>query len=139
VIDFLLPACLLLLLDQSSKRIVESHVGDECIAIGPVLRIRYVAGRKGVFSSTPAIVALAVIWLTALASALMLQRSGAWFQSHIEMSALGAAFGGAASNLLDLIRRRHIVDFIDLRWWPVFNPADVAIIGGLVIAFWPRT
>jgi signal peptidase II len=55
------------------------------------------------------------------------------------MSALGIAFGGAASNLFDLIRRRHVVDFIDLRWWPVFNPSDVAIIGGLVIAFWPHT
>ena len=29
-------------------------------------------------------------------------------------------------------------DFIDLRWWPVFNIADVGIVVGLVVAFWPR-
>jgi signal peptidase II len=37
--------------------------------------------------------------------------------------------------LLDVLRRRHVVDFIDLGWWPVFNVADVGIVGGLVLAF----
>jgi signal peptidase II len=49
------------------------------------------------------------------------------------------AFGGAAGNLLDILRLRSIVDFIDLHWWPVFNLADVAIVAGLVVAFWSRT
>ena len=78
---------------------------------------------------------LLAIWLAALACAIVLARAGAWFQTEISRLGLAAAFGGAAGNLLDMIRRRPIVDFIDLRWWPRFNVADVAIVGGLVLAF----
>ena len=117
---------------------VETHAGRSHVELGPVLRIRYVVGRKlsGSRACTPMV--LASIWLIALLSALALQRSGAWFQSQFAIAALGVAFGGAASNLLDLMRRRHVVDFIDLGWWPVFNLADVAIVGGLALALWPR-
>ncbi len=50
------------------------------------------------------------------------------------MLGIGCALGGAAGNLLDILRRQHVVDFIDLGWWPVFNLADVAIVGGLLLA-----
>jgi len=40
--------------------------------------------------------------------------------------------------MLDLLRRKYVLDFIDLGWWPVFNMADVGIVAGLVLAFWPR-
>jgi len=50
------------------------------------------------------------------------------------MFGLGMALGGAAGNLRDILRHRYIVDFIDLGWWPVFNLADVAIVGGLILA-----
>jgi lipoprotein signal peptidase len=79
-----------------------------------------------------------LVWLTALASAILLHGSGVWFQGHFAPFGLGLAFGGAAGNLWDIMRRRCIVDFIDLRWWPIFNLADVAIIAGLVVAFWPQ-
>ena len=138
VIPLAVSASLLLLLDQWTKRMVVTHVGLNRIELGSVLRIHYVVGRKASWSwaGTPAV--LASIWLIALVCALVLQRSGAWFQSQFAIAALGFAFGGSASNLLDLVRRRHVVDFIDLRWWPVFNLADVAIVGGLVLALWPR-
>lgn len=132
----LLSGCLLLLLDQWSKRIVEARVGNRRIALGGVLRIRYVAGRNAIFASAGAPVVLAVIWLAALISAFALEQSGTWFQNRLAMSALGLTFGGAASNLLDLARRRHVVDFIDFGWWPVFNLADIGIVGGLALALW---
>lgn len=53
------------------------------------------------------------------------------------MLGVGAALGGAAGNLSDVLRRRAIVDFIDLGWWPVFNVADIGIVAGLVAAFLP--
>lgn len=60
--------------------------------------------------------------------------------------ALGYGFllGGAAGNLVDRVLRDgdgflagHVVDFIDPRWWPVFNVADVSLwvgIGLLLLA-----
>ena len=41
--------------------------------------------------------------------------------------------GGALGNLMDRIVYGHVIDFIDLRVWPVFNIADSAITVGAVI------
>lgn len=55
-------------------------------------------------------------------------------------AALGLILGGALGNLTDRIVRGpglsgHVVDFIDLHVWPVFNLADSAIvIGALLLA-----
>jgi len=45
---------------------------------------------------------------------------------------LGFTFliSGGMSNLLDIFCRQGIVDFIDLKFWPVFNLADVFIFFG---------
>lgn len=41
---------------------------------------------------------------------------------------------GAIGNLIDRIRFGYVVDFIDLRVWPVFNFADILIsAGGLLL------
>lgn len=43
--------------------------------------------------------------------------------------------GGALGNLTDRVVHGHVIDFIDLRVWPVFNIADSAItIGAVIIA-----
>jgi len=49
----------------------------------------------------------------------------------------GLVIGGALGNLADRLIRQHgggVIDFIDLRWWPVFNVADAAISVGVVLA-----
>jgi signal peptidase II len=79
-----------------------------------------------------------LVWFTALVSAILLYRSGAWFHSPLSLLGLGLAFGGAAGNLLDILRWHCVVDFVDLRWWPVFNLADVGITVGLILAFCPH-
>lgn len=47
--------------------------------------------------------------------------------------ALGLVFGGSLGNLLDRLRMRAVIDFIDIRWWPVFNVADIGITVGFVL------
>jgi signal peptidase II len=57
---------------------------------------------------------------------------------------LGLVLGGATGNLIDRAFRDgsggflggHVVDFVDLQWWPVWNIADAAIVcGGILLAF----
>lgn len=52
--------------------------------------------------------------------------------------ALGLIIGGATGNLVDRIRLREVVDFLDFYigqyHWPIFNMADIAICCGAVIA-----
>ncbi len=52
-------------------------------------------------------------------------------------SALGCILGGAIGNLIDRIRFRAVVDFLDFyigSWhWPAFNMADIAICIGAIL------
>jgi signal peptidase II len=48
--------------------------------------------------------------------------------------ALACAGGGASANLIDRLHNGTVTDFIDLRVWPVFNLADVAIVAGVIVA-----
>ncbi len=53
--------------------------------------------------------------------------------------ALGLMLGGALGNLLDRVFRApgvlqgHVVDFLRLPNWPVFNVADMSLIGAAVL------
>jgi signal peptidase II len=48
--------------------------------------------------------------------------------------ALGALAGGAGGNLFDRVRLGYVIDYLDLRVWPVFNLADAAVvIGGALL------
>ena len=49
---------------------------------------------------------------------------------------LGLQLGGAIGNLVDRVRLGHVVDFIDVGAWPVFNLADSAIVLGLTGLMW---
>jgi signal peptidase II len=44
---------------------------------------------------------------------------------------IGLQVGGAVGNLLDRVRTGYVTDFLDFRIWPVFNIADMAIVGGV--------
>jgi signal peptidase II len=41
--------------------------------------------------------------------------------------------GGALGNIIDRHSYGHVIDFIDLRFWPVFNVADSAITVGAIL------
>jgi signal peptidase II len=48
----------------------------------------------------------------------------------------GLLIGGALGNLADRLVRQQggaVIDFIDPRWWPVFNIADAAVSVGVVL------
>ncbi len=69
--------------------------------------------------------------------------------SKLGAVAAGMVSGGAIGNLLDRALRSGpagqevgfmggaVVDFIDVQWWPIFNVADMGVVGGalaLVVA-----
>ena len=52
---------------------------------------------------------------------------------------LGMILGGAMGNLMDRFFRSpgplrgHVVDFLSVGWWPVFNIADPSVVGGAIL------
>jgi signal peptidase II len=56
-------------------------------------------------------------------------------------AALGLVLGGALGNLTDRVIRGpalegHVIDFVDLHVWPVFNVADSAVVVGALVLAW---
>jgi signal peptidase II len=135
MIEMLVSGTVVLFADQAAKRAAELHAADRALRCGPLFSIRHVSSRKSLYNSGARRVSLAALWVAALASAVTLAITGSAFADSSALVAIGAALGGAASNLADILRNRSVRDFIDLGWWPVFNVADVAIIGGLAFAF----
>lgn len=66
-----------------------------------------------------------------------------WFSRKVHSRwwawGLGLILGGAAGNLVDrLLRdpgvlRGHVVDFMSVGWWPVFNVADSCLVAGVIV------
>ncbi|MDD2483879.1 MAG: signal peptidase II [Eubacteriales bacterium] len=57
-------------------------------------------------------------------------------QSGFLLLGLALIAAGGIGNLIDRIRLGYVVDFLDLRIWPVFNVADIAVTTGCVLLVW---
>ena len=129
-------ASLLFLVDVTSKHVVR-RLPHRSYAVMPGLHLRRVQVVRAGFSRTRGRTALVLTWLVAMSCAFTLVRVGGVFDDAAAQVGVGAALGGALGNLLDVLRRQAITDFVDLGWWPVFNLADVGIVAGLILCFWP--
>jgi signal peptidase II len=59
--------------------------------------------------------------------------------SAVEHAGFALVVGGALGNALDRLARGAVIDFVHVRFWPVFNVADVLValgLGLLALARW---
>jgi signal peptidase II len=104
--------------------------------IGPV-RLALSRNSGGAFGLGSGVVPMVV--LAAVALVVVLVAVGRAVDRPSMAVSLGLVLGGALGNLADRIFRSpgfgrgSVVDFVDLRWWPVFNVADAAITCGCVV------
>jgi len=132
-----LSAVVTLVLDLVAKSAIELRGAAPGLRVGSLLQLRHVASRKRSYALAPFRFLLVTIWTSAFVAAVLLTATGV-ISSRIAQVAMGAALGGAAGNLFDILKSRSVRDYIDLGWWPVFNLADVAILGGLAVALLHR-
>src|SRR5262245_49268857 len=98
---------LLFWMDQWSKK--PFATAGRYQAWGWLLRVGDVEPRSRIYENGAARVFLVLLWLLAAASGTFLYRSGAVFQSGVALIGLGAALGGAAGNLTDILHRRAVL------------------------------
>jgi len=120
-------------LDQATKALVARR-----LAAGQATETRVKIRRvNNVYDGSPRSGrVLLLLWVCLVGFICLVQRYGPFFQHPAARLGIGAALGGAASNLYDRLRRGAVIDFIDLSWWPVFNVADTAITAGAALALW---
>jgi signal peptidase II len=129
-------AVLVVAFDQATKTWALRHTVDPIHVIWTLqLALTFNPGAafglgRGV---TPVLVPGAIILVVIL---LGLGRAASRAASWPATLAMGLLLGGACGNLADrLVRHNHgaVIDFIDLRWWPVFNVADACITVGAIL------
>jgi signal peptidase II len=131
----LFAAAFALALDQFTKHVVATSFlpGESRPFIPHLLYWTYVqnhAGAFGLFGTKPwLLVAMALVVLALFWAAF---REAAQRSMSIQI-AFGAIAGGAVGNIVDRFHYGFVVDFIDLRWWPVFNVADSCITVGVCV------
>jgi signal peptidase II len=81
-----------------------------------------------------ALVLLALATTVAVAAWWVRRRRAAW-PVHVGFALVIA---GALGNALDRAARGHVVDFIHVRFWPVFNVADILVVVGLGVLMLAR-
>lgn len=114
-------------------------IGAEWPASGPITRffaIHHIRntgmafglgqGRSMVFLAVALVVAvLLVAWAAAAPK-----------RDRLLRTTLGLLVGGALGNAIDRVRFGNVVDFVDVRFFPIFNVADSAITIGVVLLAW---
>lgn len=132
----LIAVAAVIMVDQLSKRAIasrlaENEIGWRLTFLG-IQRVTPPGHRRR--TSTRDRCRLIGLWALAV--------GGSFLYAHVVMSSagllphmgLGCAIGGATSNMLDRFWRGSVLDFIAVGFWPIFNLADVAIVGGVLVA-----
>ncbi len=129
---------LILLADQLTKYLVETRIPLYSSwvpfpALEGIFRIVHTTNTGAVFGlfqgAGMLFAGLAVVVAGAIAYFNHTLPGGHW----LIRIALGLQLGGALGNMIDRLRQGHVTDFIDLKPFYIFNVADVAIVGGVIL------
>jgi len=138
------PALGVVILDQISKAMITAalRVHESIPLIQGFFNLVHVRNRGMAFGLMSRSHADAAFWFLVGASFMAIGLLLFWFFRLKEDDArmtpgLSLILGGAIGNLIDRVRFREVVDFLDVFWgsyhWPAFNVADAAITVG---TFW---
>lgn len=137
---YLALAALLLIIDQASKLWVQRTLplGVPHAIFPPWFYFTHVENQGAAFSLLVGrrwlfIAAAGGFVLLAWANRTAISRQKGMFRWGL---ALGLA--GAIGNLIDRIRLGSVIDFLDLRVFPVFNIADSCIVIGFGLMIWSQ-
>ena len=136
----ILPAVALLILvaDQISKYLVHSNLNpgqswNPIESLTPWVSVTHVTNTGAAFGLFQDLgsffVVINVIVIVAIIFYYRQLPAGQWW---IRVS-LGLQLGGALGNLLNRLLLGYVIDFIDLKIWPVSNLADMSIVTGVAI------
>ncbi len=136
-------AAALVLLDQGTKLFALKilHQNQSLAVIDNVIHFTLVYNTGSAFGLLPGlnwILTYATLFAVAFILFLMGRRPHFKKPQYLTLwqVALMLILSGATGNLIDRLRLGYVVDFIDLRIWPVFNLADSLItIGVCILAF----
>ena len=127
---------LVILADQYTKYLVRHKLveGKSVKFIGKVVYLTYLKNEGAAFSILQGGRWIFVI-IAVVAAALIIVNAKFVLSNGLLSVGTALLLGGIVGNLIDRIFLGFVTDFVDLRFWPVFNIADSAVDIGLLIIF----
>jgi signal peptidase II len=127
----IVPAILVVAVDQGTKFAAEQFLADTPQQSASSVRFEIVHNTHGGLGrfAVPLGARAVAAGVAAVAALTLIGFNGPL--PAVSVVGLGVAIGGGASNMVDLIARGAVVDFVGLGRWPTFNLADVALCVGL--------
>src|ERR1700722_12573707 len=126
--------------DHATKLAAETALRDRAsIDLVPgVLDLGYHENRDVAFNALDRLALHPSSWvLVAFAVVATIAILGAWVRrrraSLPELLGFPLVVAGAIGNGIDRAVRGHVIDFIHVRFWPVFNVADVLVVIGVAL------
>lgn len=127
-----------LLFDQGSKLWVERSMDinqsfHPISALSGVFSITYVTNTGvpfGFFKEPLTFVIFLVLIVISLLLYLFVRMD---LNPRVARIGLALAVSGAISNLIDHARLGYAINFLDFKFWPIVNLADLAIVSGIVL------
>ena len=121
--------------DQLTKFAVRSCLepAHSVPVIPPVLLLTYVQNTGaafGLFRGYPGVFVLLSVAVMGWILLEFLRKERLTWSTEMGLALI---LGGALGNVIDRLRYGYVIDFIDVRVWPVFNAADSAITIGVTL------
>lgn len=120
-------------LDQLTKYLIRANMElDSSISVvDGIFHITYIHNSGAAFSlfqgKTEFLIAMQVVVIAAVLVYLVKRRR----KDHgCLLLALSLIVAGGLGNLIDRAANGYVVDFLDFRFWPVFNAADISVCTG---------
>lgn len=139
----LIVALLIVVTDRVSKAFVLAQLDPgETLHIAPwlspILQFTYVTNTGAAFGFLPQFGTIFAIFSAIVIVAIVIYTHQLPSDEWLMRLSLGLMLGGALGNLIDRLWYGHVVDFVDLNFWPlhewpVFNVADSSIVVGVTI------
>jgi signal peptidase II len=134
IIWFCLAFVAVLWSDQVSKVAVCRRVGwNRSVRMGEHVRLHRVVNAGGLLGVRAPTMGLVFLWGVVVLCGLVVVELDGLIGGGAAAAGVGVAIGGATGNLLDRLVRGHVVDFIQIGFWPIFNLADIGIVGGIAV------
>ena len=130
--------CIILLLDRFTKYLVTTRMteGMSIPVIDSLLHFTYVLNPGAAFGMLEHNRLFFIVLTLAVLVVIFLLRKKIAQETKTVQYGMAFFLGGAIGNLYDRINTGLVIDFIDLRIWPVFNIADIAICLGVGLILW---
>lgn len=120
-------------LDQLAKYLIQANfaLNSSVPLIDGIFHITYIQNSGAAFSlfqnKTGFLIAMQLIVITIVFGYLVMRRKKEHWCMLLSLSLIIA---GGLGNLIDRAMYGYVIDFLDMRFWPIFNVADISVCVG---------